>query len=119
VYVCSWRVENSTLPDWMRPDLSGAIVLLSFPWEGELVISAVPVGEHIPARTLEWLQAYAREHNRPMIFYQRVMENGQFTKLKQTGYGPPAFRQKVSELGEKSGLELTPMSNAAGPSEPA
>ncbi len=83
----------------MRPDRCGAIVLLSLPWEGELVISAVPVGAEIPAKTLDWLQAYARKHNRPMIFYQRPVVDGVFKGLKRLGYGPPAFRQKVAAMG--------------------
>lgn len=101
-FVCSWRVEHSPLPDWMRPDECGAIVLLSLPWEGELVISAVPVGEEIPPHTLDWLLAYARNHQRPMIYYQRIKENGEFTGVKRLGYGPPAFREKVARLGLKS-----------------
>lgn len=101
-FVCSWRVEHSPLPDWMRPDRCGAIVLLSLPWQGELVISAVPVGAEIPAKTFEWLQAYAREHRRPMIYYQRSVVNGEFKGLKKLGYGSAAFRQKVAELGSKT-----------------
>jgi hypothetical protein len=108
-------VANSTLPDWMRPDQCGAIVLLSLPWQGELVISAVPVGAEIPTKTLDWLQAYAREHNRPMIFYQRCVENGEFKELKQIGYGPAAFRQKVAELATQSKHQTAAMdSGSAG-----
>lgn len=98
-FVCAWRVEQSSLPDWMRPDECGAIVLLSLPWEGELVISAVPVGAEIPPHTLSWLQAYARTHQRPLIYYQRVEENGEFNGVKRLGYGPPQFREKVARLG--------------------
>jgi len=101
-FICSWRIEQSSLPDWMRPDQCGAIVLLSFPWEGELVISAVPVGAEIPAKTLDWLQSYARKHNRPMIYYQRPVSNGEFKGLKKLGYGSAAFRQKVAQLGSKT-----------------
>lgn len=77
-------------------------MLLSLPWQGELVISAVPVGAEIPAKTFEWLQAYAREHHRPMIYYQRSVVNGEFKGLKKLGYGSAAFRQKVAELGSKT-----------------
>jgi hypothetical protein len=98
-YVCAWVAEHSPLPDWMRPDQSGAMVLLSLPWEGELVISAIPVGVEIPAHTLDWLLTYARTHRRPMIYYQRLVENGEFKGLKRLGYGPPAFREKIARLG--------------------
>ncbi len=103
----------------MRPDQSGAIVLLSLPWEGELVISAVPVGPEIPQKTLDWLQAYARKHQRPMIYYSRMLESGMYTGLKQLGYGPAAFRQKVAELGLTSNPEVSAMSDKTQPSSPA
>ncbi len=100
----------------MRPDLSGAIVLLSLPWENELVISAVPVGEKIPEPTLEWLQAYARTHKRPMIFYQRLRQGDEFKGLKRMGYGPAAFRQKVADLGLASDDAVVAMANRAADS---
>ncbi len=118
-FVCSWRVAASPLPQWMRPDQCGAIVLLSLPWQGELVISAVPVGKEIPQKTLEWLQAYARKHQRPLIFYSRVIENGEYKKLKQTGYGPAAFRQKVADLSTGSEPGLSAMSDETPTSAPA
>lgn len=118
-YLCSWRVAGSPLPDWMRPDLSGAIVLLSRPWEGQLVISAIPAGPEIPQKTLDWLQAYAREHRRPLIFYTRVIENGEYKGLKRVGYGPPEFRQKVAELGIGSELDVSAMSEETPTSGPA
>ena len=94
----------------MRPDQSGAIVLLSLPWEDELVISAIPVGAEIPAKTLEWLQAYARKHQRPMIFYQRLQDETGYSGLKRFGYGPVAFRQKVADLGLSSAETVVQMS---------
>lgn len=97
----------------MRPDLCGAIVLLSLPWQGELVISAVPVGPEIPAKTFEWLQAYARKHRRPMIYYQRSVDGGKFTGLKQLGYGPPSFHQKVNELGAQAEHQTAAMHNGS------
>lgn len=112
-FICSWLANGSPLPDWMRPDLCGAIVLLSLPWENELVISAVPVGEEIPDATLEWLQAYARTHQRPLIFYQRLKEDGRFHGLKRLGYGPPAFQQKVARLGLTLDESLLSMADSA------
>lgn len=118
-FVCSWRVAGSPLPDWMRPDLSGVIVLLSLPWEGELVISAIPAGPEIPQKTLEWLQAYARQHQRPLIYYTRVIENGEYRGLKRFGYGPAAFRQKVADLGMGSEPGVSAMSDELHSSGPA
>lgn len=94
----------------MRPDLSGAIVLLSLPWQGELVISAIPSGAEIPQKTLDWLQDYSRKHQRPLIFYSRVIENGEYKGLKKFGFGPAAFRQKVADLGVGSEPGVSAMS---------
>jgi hypothetical protein len=82
----------------MRPDRCGAVVLLSLPWHGEVVISAIPAGRAIPEKTLDWLKTYAQENARPLIFYERIVEAGEFTGIKAFGFGPPAFRKKVAML---------------------
>jgi hypothetical protein len=89
---------DSELPDWMRPNDCGAIVFLWFDWQGQKVINAVPVGEKIPERTLDWLKAHAQEQGRPLMFFERIMEDGQFTGAKCTGFGPPAFRKQVESI---------------------
>jgi hypothetical protein len=91
-------VDGSPLPEWMRPDQCGAIVLLSLPWQGQKVISAIPVGRVIPEPTLEWLKQYAQKHRRPLIFYERMVTAGSFSGLKRFGFGPADFRQKVTQL---------------------
>lgn len=112
-FICSWLVESSPLPDWMRPDLSGAIVLLSMPWEGEKVISAVPVGRAIPQKTLDWLKDYAQKYGRPLIFYERTVDDeGHYTGLKRFGFGAQAFRDKVARLRESSKETAVPMRSA-------
>lgn len=106
-FVCSWLVKDSPLPDWMRPDLSGAIVLLSMPWNGETVISAVPVGTSIPERTLEWLRQYAQEHARPLVFYERLRDDqGNYVGLRRYGFGSSEFRDKAARLEEAGGEEV-------------
>jgi len=100
-FICSWLVEGSPLPDWMRPDQCGAIVLLSMPWHGDHVVSAIPVGKSIPQKTLEWLKAYASKHRRPLIFYERIVEGDGYSGLKRFGFGPPEFRQRVARMSEQ------------------
>lgn len=115
-FVCSWLVEGSPLPDWMRPDRCGAIVLLSLEWEGEFIIWAVPVGKSIPQRTLDWLREYAQRHRRPLVFYERIESDGVYAGVKRFGLGPPAFRDKVARLAGKGGLNelrMFPGGNAA------
>jgi hypothetical protein len=97
-FQCGWMRWDSELPDWMRPNDCGAIVFLWFDWQGQKVINAVPVGEKIPERTLDWLKAHAQEQGRPLMFFERIMEDGQFTGAKCTGFGPPAFRKQVESI---------------------
>ena len=103
-YVCSWLVESSPLPDWMRPDLSGVIVLLNAPWQGMRVITAIPAGQTIPEHSLDWLKAYAQKHQRPLVYYQRTMEADTYTGLKRYCFGPVALRA----LAAKSTTENPP-----------
>jgi len=97
-FVCSWLVDNSPLPDWMRPDRCGAIVLLSLPWHGRLVIHATPVGPAIPSETLEWLKQYAQRTGRPLVFAERIQSGEGYSKNKLFGFGPPEFKYLVAKV---------------------
>jgi len=97
-FICGWVRADSPLPDWMRPNECGAIVLLWFDWKGEKVINAIPVGAKIPDRTLDWLKAYAQQERRPLIFMEHVESEGSYTAMRCFGFGPPAFRKKVQAL---------------------
>jgi len=102
-------VEDSPLPEWMRPDLCGAIVLLNLPWQDIHVISATPVGNTIPDRTLGWLKSYAVKYKRPLLYHERFFKDGVYDGLKRFGYGPPDFRRKVADLMEKGVEESVEM----------
>ncbi len=97
-FVCGWLRWDSTLPDWMRPSECGAIVFLWFDWQGQKVINAVPVGDKIPQRTLDWLMAHAREQGRPLMFTERIRKGGKYVGARCMGFGPPRFRQQVEQL---------------------
>ena len=44
-FICGWRAHNSPLPEWMRPDKAGMILLAAnFSWQGHPVDVAVRVG---------------------------------------------------------------------------
>jgi hypothetical protein len=96
----------------MRPDLCGAIVLLSLPWQGQKVISAIPVGRLIPEPTLDWLKQYAQAHQRPLIFYERLLADGAFSGLKRFGFGPAEFRRQVARLAAEEVLSAIEMHSA-------
>ena len=88
-------MDGETLPEHMRPDKSGAIVMLDRKWNGWSVIKAVPTGATIPEETLEWLKAYSRENNIPLLFQDNLKKGDSFSGFKNLGYGPPAFLQRV------------------------
>ncbi len=103
---CGWVIENSPLPDWMKPNEGGVIVLFKkMTWRGYPVDLAVPVGAEIPARSLAWLKAFAEQNMRPLIYSTQIVEAGAFQKEQlYTGYGPPAFQEEISRMqaaGEK------------------
>ena len=78
----------------MRPSECGAIVGFS-EWRGRQVMDAVPVGEKIPSETLEWLKAFAIEKSIPLMFSERILENGEYIGVKRIGFGPPSFIHEV------------------------
>jgi len=94
---CAWLKEDDTIPEDMRPNLCGAIVMLDRRWKGIKVITAVPTGEEIPPKTLEWLRAFAIRTSTPLIFAQNPIREGKFAATTKTGFGPPAFVKAVKE----------------------
>ena len=94
-FKCAWLVDEEQLPEHMKPVECGAIILFDRKYQGNKIISAVPVGSSIPADTLEWLMAFAREHTVPLVYSENSFENGKLIKKKTVGYGPPAFVEAV------------------------
>lgn len=94
-FVCGWLQEGSPLPEDMRPDRSGVIVLFGRRWHDWDVITAVPAGERIPPDSLRWLTDHARQARTPLIFSEYLFDGGRVSGQKNTGFGPPAFREAV------------------------
>lgn len=68
-FECGWLVPNSPLPQSMRPDRCGAILLLGrLHWEAMPVDLAVATEGRIPQHTLNWLIDRALKHRRPLIY---------------------------------------------------
>ena len=95
VFKCGWLIEDSPLPDEMRPDQCGAIVLLDRKWRGHKIIAALPTGPRIPEETLEWLKKYAVEQGTPLVYREHFFEDGEYKYSRKMGFGPPAFVQAV------------------------
>lgn len=99
LFQCAWLQEGSKLPEDMRPDLSGVIVVMDRKWHDWPVIFAVATGEAIPEPSLDWLKRHAEATRTPLILYECVLENGQFKgRHRHRGYGPPAFVEAVHTL---------------------
>ncbi len=94
-FVCGWLQPDSLLPENMRPDQAGVIVMYDRNWERWPVIRAIPTGPQVPPESLRWLQAHAEETRKPLIFVEYEIENGRLVKFKRFGFGPPAFREAV------------------------
>jgi len=94
-FQCGWLREPTLLPDDMRPDLCGAIILFNRKWNRWNVVKAIPTGEKIPDETMSWLMNYVKETRTPLIFQIHLVKNGRFIGMKMMGAGPPAFIEDV------------------------
>ena len=91
----------------MKPN-NGKVILLfnKLDWNGYPVDLAIPVGEKIPRRSLEWIEAFSRKHMRPFMYTEQIVKAGKFQKEQQVfGYGPPAFQQDLLRW-QKEGKKL-------------
>ena len=88
-FICGWLVRNSPLPDWMRPDRAGVILLpANFVWRGRAVDVAVPVGERPTHESLQWLTAFSTAQGRPLLY--RIAE-------EWYAFGPPDFQTEMRD----------------------
>ncbi|GAC1328142.1 MAG: hypothetical protein NVSMB26_03080 [Beijerinckiaceae bacterium] len=88
-FVCGWLTPNSPLPEQMRPDQAGMILLpANFDWRGRPVDVAVRVGPRPKKSALEWLKTFTLNARR-LLLYQ--IEDEWFA------FGPPAFQTEMQE----------------------
>jgi hypothetical protein len=100
-FACGWVSINSALPDSMQPNIAKVIVLPAWTtWRTFPVDLALPVGNLIPFKSLQWLQQYSKKTFRPLITAEQETDrNGHFTgKQKVTGFGPPTFQIEMAGL---------------------
>lgn len=97
-FFCGWTHPDTTLPDWMRPNECGAIVYIWYEFRYWVVINAIPVGDRIPKRTLDWLMAYAKEQRRPLMFVEHIRKGKKFVGSRWKGFGPPAFAKEIEQI---------------------
>jgi hypothetical protein len=94
---CGWIIEDSPLPDWMKPDNGKVIVIFNkLNWKGYPVDLAVPIGKKIPPRSLDWLKRFSERNNRLLIYMEQIVEAGKFQKQqKMFAYGPSTFQEDL------------------------
>jgi hypothetical protein len=87
LFICGWLAPSSPLPDWMRPDKAGLVLLpAKLDWRGLKVDVAVPTGPGPKARALRWLKEFSARRQRPLLY-----------QLGEDWYvvGPPEFQHEI------------------------
>ena len=105
-FKCGWLKQPSPLPDHMRPNECGAIIVFDRKWARAQVTYAMPTGERIPDETLAWLMAYSRKTKIPLIWSENIVENGRYIHTKRAGYGPPSFILSVQNTPKDKGASM-------------
>lgn len=100
-FICGWRMGNSPLPEWMRPDNAKVIVLFDkYQWRGLPVDYAVPVGRRIPPRTLLWLKQFAQNQGRILLYAEQIIESGHYIAQQTVNaFGPAEFQHEAASAG--------------------
>jgi hypothetical protein len=87
LFICGWLAPGSPLPEWMRPDKAGLVLLAAkLDWRGLKVDVAVPTGAGPKARALRWLEEFSRSRQRPLLY--QLGEDWH-------AVGPPEFQQEI------------------------
>lgn len=64
---------------------------------------ATPVGKRIPPRALNWLQQFAKSHNRALLYSEQIVQDGKFTNKQSVhAYGPPEFQIEMAKRNERA-----------------
>ena len=119
---CGWKQPNSPLPDDMRPDRCGAIVMLGPDWYEWKVLRAVPAGWTIPEHTLQRIKRFAEFRKLALIYHEFEQKDGVLVRTHKVGFGPPefvaAFRVAMKKEGAKENAAEHVAENPAATSPP-
>ena len=96
-FACAWRQNDTPLPDDMRPDVCGAIVMFDhLTWQGDVVIVAVATGTEMPQATFEWLKGLAAIWQKNLLTLAFDEDRDAFTGGYQLQMlGPEAFKRDM------------------------
>jgi len=93
-FECGWLQGADTFPEEMRPDRSGFIAIYR-KWNAWDTMVAVPTGRSVPDASLQWLRQHAGRANLPVIFYERLVTDGEFSGLVMRAFGTARFAEAV------------------------
>jgi hypothetical protein len=102
---CGWKLPGSPMPDDMRPDQCGAIVILGQDFRHWPTIRAVPVGWQIPEPTLRRIKGFAVANKMALVYQEHEHEGQALVQTHQVAFGPPDFVAAFREAMQKSGAE--------------
>jgi hypothetical protein len=103
-FMCGWMLDSS-MPAWLRPSESKAIIVANLVWERPSNLTPVhgasAVGEHIPAKTIKWLKKYASRQGCNFLCNEPVMKGTEFVgEIRWFGVGSPEFERDVADWME-------------------
>jgi len=103
-FYCGWILDDSPLPDWMRPDLAKVIYLPNqWHWHDFPVDLAVPVGKRISPRAMNWIEPFVRQQR--LLVYLEQEKGKPLSKDQQViAVGPEEFQLTISELMQSGDL---------------
>ena len=104
---CGWKLYGSPMPEDMRPDQCGAIVVLGQHWKQWKLIRAVPVGWTFPEKTLKRIKNFAVAENLALIYVEFEQKDGVRTLTNRVGFGPPDFLAAFREALEQDDAAAT------------
>jgi len=93
IFFCGWAERDSRLPEWMRPDRCGIIVLTGRSWWRGLAVDVlVSAGCDPDPQLLAWFKEHSIRDRRPFIFQQREA---------WFGFGPQPFQREIAAKAER------------------
>ena len=108
-FKCGWLVDGSPLPDWMKPNNAGVIVMFNkYSMGGHQVDAAITIGEKLNPATLEWLKNYTLQKGRALMITGTVInESDNSPRTTITVFGPEVLKKEIGHLIRSGRFSLT------------
>jgi len=114
-FKCGWLADGGLMPEWMRPDNAGVIVMFNkYSMAGRQVDAAIIVGGELSPRSSEWLENYTLQNERSLIITGTVVnevDNSSRTTIKL--FGSDIFKKEIGDLIKSGRFSLAEWSLSA------